>query len=57
MYFCIYSKLRKQLQMRQIPSARRRRKVIGGQENRWMQDCTLGYTKADLFAVLKGVVL
>ena len=33
-----YSKLRKELQMRQTPSARRRLRAIGQRENRWMQD-------------------
>src|SRR5574344_1699379 len=33
-----YSKLRKELQMRQTPSSRRRIKAIGQRENRWMQD-------------------
>ena len=33
-----YSKLRKELQMRQTPSSRRRLKAIGSRENRWMQD-------------------
>ncbi len=33
-----YSKRRKELQMRQTASARRRLKAIGGRENRWMQD-------------------
>ena len=33
-----YSKLRKELQMRQTPSARRRLLAIGQRENRWMQD-------------------
>ncbi len=33
-----YAKLRKELQMRKTPSARRRIKAIGSRENRWMQD-------------------
>lgn len=33
-----YSKLRKELQMRQTSSARHRLKAIGQRENRWMQD-------------------
>ena len=41
-----YSKLRKELQMRQTPSARRRMKVIGSRENRWMQDVNHQVSKA-----------
>jgi IS605 OrfB family transposase len=41
-----YSKLRKDLQMRQTPSARRRLKAIGGRENRWMQDVNHQVSKA-----------
>ena len=41
-----YSKLRKELQMRQTPSARRRLKVIGSRENRWMQDVNHCVSKA-----------
>lgn len=41
-----YSKLRKELQMRQTPSARRRLKAIGGRENRWMQDVNHCVSKA-----------
>ena len=41
-----YSKLRKELQMRQTPSARRRIKAIGQQENRWMQDVNHCVSKA-----------
>lgn len=41
-----YAKLRKQLQMRQTPSARRRLKAIGQQENRWMQDVNHQVSKA-----------
>ncbi len=41
-----YSKLRKELQMRQTPSARRRIKVIGQRENRWMQDVNHCVSKA-----------
>ena len=41
-----YSKLRKELQMRQTPSARRRIKAIGSRENRWMQDVNHCVTKA-----------
>ena len=41
-----YSKLRKELQMRQTPSARRRLKAIGQRENRWMQDVNHCVSKA-----------
>ena len=41
-----YSKLRKELQMRQTSSARRRLKVIGSRENRWMQDVNHCVSKA-----------
>jgi IS605 OrfB family transposase len=41
-----YSKLRKELQMRQTPSARRRMKAIGQRENRWMQDINHQVSKA-----------
>lgn len=41
-----YSKLRKELQMRQTPSARRRLKAIGHRENRWMQDVNHCVSKA-----------
>ena len=41
-----YSKLRKQLQMRQTPSSRRRLKAIGQRENRWMQDVNHCVSKA-----------
>lgn len=41
-----YSKLRKELQMRQTPSARRRLKAIGRRENRWMQDVNHCVSKA-----------
>ena len=41
-----YSKLRKELQMRQTPSARRRMKAIGSRENRWMQDVNHWVSKA-----------
>lgn len=41
-----YSKLRKELQMRQTPSARRRIKAIGSRENRWMQDVNHQVSKA-----------
>ena len=41
-----YSKLRKELQMRQTPSARRRLKAIGQRENRWMQDINHQVSKA-----------
>ena len=41
-----YSKLRKELQMRQTPSARRRLKAIGHRENRWMQDVNHQISKA-----------
>ena len=40
-----HSKLRKELQMRQTPSARRL-KAIGGRENRWMQDVNHCVSKA-----------
>src|SRR5690606_42153716 len=33
-----YKRLRKQLQQKRTPSARRRLKAIGQRENRWMQD-------------------
>ena len=41
-----YSKLRKELQKRQTPSARRRLKAIGQRENRWMQDVNHRISKA-----------
>ena len=41
-----YSKLRKELQMRKTPSARRRIKTIGSRENRWMQDVNHCVSKA-----------
>lgn len=41
-----YSKLRKKLQKRQTPSARRRLKAIGQRENRWMQDVNHCISKA-----------
>ncbi len=41
-----YSKLRKELQMRQTPSSRRRIKAIGQRENRWMQDINHQVSKA-----------
>lgn len=41
-----YSKLRKELQMRQTPSARRRMKAIGSRENRWMQNVNHCVSKA-----------
>ncbi|MCH3987830.1 MAG: transposase [Lachnospiraceae bacterium] len=41
-----YSKLRKELQMRRTPSARRRLKAIGQRENRWMQDVNHCVSKA-----------
>ena len=41
-----YSKLRKELQIRQTPSARRRIKAIGQRENRWMQDVNHCVSKA-----------
>ena len=41
-----YSKLRKELQIRQTPSARRRIKAIGSRENRWMQDVNHCVSKA-----------
>ena len=41
-----YSKLRKELQMRQTSSARRRMKAIGQRENRWMQDVNHQVSKA-----------
>ena len=41
-----YSKLRKELQMRQTPSSRRRLKAIGQRENRWMQEVNHCVSKA-----------
>ena len=41
-----HSKLRKELQKRQTPSARRRLKAIGQRENRWMQDVNHCISKA-----------
>jgi putative transposase len=41
-----YAKLRKELQMRKTPSARRRIKAIGSRENRWMQDVNHCVSKA-----------
>lgn len=41
-----YSKLRKELQIRQTPSSRRRIKAIGQRENRWMQNVNHQVSKA-----------
>lgn len=41
-----YKNLRKQLQQRQTPSARKRLKAIGQRENRWMQNVNHCITKA-----------
>ena len=41
-----YSKLRKELQIRKTPSAKRRIKSIGSRENRWMQDVNHCVSKA-----------
>lgn len=41
-----YSRLRKELQMRKTPSARRRMKATGSRENRWMQDINHQVSKA-----------
>lgn len=41
-----YKQLRKELQTRQTPSARRRLKAIGHRENRWMQDVNHCVSKA-----------
>ena len=41
-----YFKLRKELQIRHTPSARRRLKAIGSRENRWMQDVNHQVSKA-----------
>lgn len=41
-----YKKLRKELQMRKTPSARRRLKQIGRRENRWMNDVNHCISKA-----------
>ena len=41
-----YSKLRKELQMRQTPSARRRLLAVGQRENRWMQAVNHQISKA-----------
>ena len=41
-----YSKLRRELQMCQTPSSRRRLKAIGQRENRWMQDVNHQVSKA-----------
>ena len=41
-----YSRLRRELQMRQTPSARRRLRAIGQRENRWMQDVNHRVSKA-----------
>ena len=41
-----YKQLRKELQQRQTPSARRRLKAIGQRENRWMQDVNHQVSKA-----------
>lgn len=64
-----YSKLRRELQMRQTPSSRRRIKAIGSRENRWMQDINHQVSKAlvknnpnhtlfvleDLFGIRKAI--
>lgn len=49
-----YSKLRKELQIRQTPSARRRMKAIGSRENRWMQDVNHCVSKA-LVKTIQGI--
>ena len=41
-----YKQLRKELQQRRTPSARRRLKAIGQRENRWMQDVNHQVSKA-----------
>ena len=41
-----YSKLRKELQMRRTPSARRKLRAIGQRENRWIQDVNHQISKA-----------
>lgn len=41
-----YKRLRKELQMRQTASARKRIKAIGNRENRWMQDVNHQVSKA-----------
>jgi len=41
-----YKRLRKQLQQKRTPSARRRLKAIGQRENRWMQDVNHCISKA-----------
>ncbi|MBT9818520.1 IS200/IS605 family element transposase accessory protein TnpB [Butyricicoccus faecihominis] len=41
-----YKQIRKELQQRQTPSARRRLKAIGQRENRWMQDVNHQVSKA-----------
>ena len=41
-----YKQLRKELQMRQTPSARRRLKAVGQREHRWMQDVNHQVSKA-----------
>lgn len=41
-----YAKVRKSLQQRQTPSARRRLKAIGNRENRWMSDVNHQLSKA-----------
>lgn len=41
-----YKQLRRELQQRQTPSARRRLKAIGRRENRWMQDVNHCVSKA-----------
>ena len=41
-----YQQLRRELQMRQTPSARRRLKAVGQRENRWMQDVNHQVSKA-----------
>ena len=42
----MYKQLRRDLQQRQTPSARRRLKAIGQRENRWMQDVNHQVSKA-----------
>ena len=42
----MFSSLRKELQKRQTPSARKRLKAIGQRENRWMNDVNHSVTKA-----------
>ena len=52
-----YQQLRKQLQHRQTPSARRRMRAIGQRENRWMRDVNHCVSKALVESQPQGTLL